>query len=51
MQEFVYNPGETAPTWFTPAIQVRNGLMPLPTTPGLGIRYDDSVWKTAERVG
>ena len=51
LQEFVYdlNPKQAA-TWYTPAIQVKNGAMQIPDTPGLGIVYDDSIWKTAERV-
>jgi len=50
LQEFVYNPGETTPTWFTPAIRVSNGVMKMPAAPGLGIDYDEGIWKSAERV-
>lgn len=50
LQEFVYNPGEKPPTWFTPNIQVQGGKMTIPNTPGLGIEYDEGIWKGAERV-
>lgn len=50
LQEFVLNPGEKSPTWFTPNIRVTGGVMRIPTTPGLGIGYDEGIWKTAERV-
>ena len=51
LQEFVYdlNPRQSA-TWYTPGITVKNGLMQIPDTPGLGISYDESIWKMAERV-
>ena len=51
LQEFVYDldPGKTA-TWYTPGISVQNGLMQIPNTPGLGISYDGSIWKTAGQV-
>ncbi|MBC7891461.1 MAG: mandelate racemase/muconate lactonizing enzyme family protein [Sphingobacteriaceae bacterium] len=51
LQEFVYNPEEKTPSWFTPNIRVTNGVMAIPATPGLGITYDDTIWKSAERVG
>jgi L-alanine-DL-glutamate epimerase-like enolase superfamily enzyme len=50
LQEFVYNPGEKTPTWFSPAIRVTNGMMPIPATPGLGIEYDAGIWKAAEKI-
>ena len=50
LQEFVYNPGEKSPDWFTPNIRVENGTVSIPNAPGLGIQYDDTIWKTAERV-
>lgn len=50
LQEFVYNPGEKNPAWFTPNVRVANGVMSIPTTPGLGIEYDAGIWKSAERV-
>lgn len=50
LQEFVYNPGETPATWYTPGIRVENGMMTIPDTPGLGFQYDKQIWKTAERI-
>lgn len=50
LQEFVYNPGEKPASWFTPNISVKDGKMTIPDTPGLGIQYDESIWKSADRV-
>ncbi|MCY7352545.1 MAG: mandelate racemase/muconate lactonizing enzyme family protein [Cytophagaceae bacterium] len=50
LQEFVLDPGEATGTWFTPAIRVQNGRMTIPQTPGLGIAYDESIWKSAEKI-
>lgn len=50
-QEFVYTPEEKPALWFTPNIRVTNGVMKIPSVPGLGIDYDDTLWKSAERVG
>jgi len=50
LQEFVYNPGETPASWYTPSIRVQTGTMTIPNTPGLGIQYDDGIWKVAERI-
>ncbi|GAA4420887.1 arabinonate dehydratase [Nibrella viscosa] len=50
LQEFVYNPGEKPASWYSPNIQVQNGKMAIPNTPGLGIQYDEGIWKEAERV-
>ncbi len=51
LQEFVYDlKKKTDTSWYTPAIRVQNGAMQIPTTPGLGIDYDESIWKSAERI-
>jgi L-alanine-DL-glutamate epimerase-like enolase superfamily enzyme len=50
LQEFVFDLNEKQPSWYTPRIEVKNGLMQIPKTPGLGIQYDEDIWKTAERV-
>jgi len=50
LQEFVYTPGESPASWYTPALRVQQGKLAIPTTPGLGIQYDDGIWKGAERV-
>lgn len=49
LQEFVYNPGQQAPSWHTP-IRARNGRVTIPSTPGLGIDYDDGIWKSAVKI-
>ena len=51
LQEFVYNPGEVPPDWFTPRITAQNGSVNISDAPGLGIRYDAAIWKEAERFG
>lgn len=51
LQEFVYELNSQAPSWYEPAIRVQNGIMQIPGTSGLGINYDDKIWKSAERVG
>ncbi|QDK80358.1 mandelate racemase/muconate lactonizing enzyme family protein [Spirosoma sp. KCTC 42546] len=51
LQETVYELNSKAPTWYEPAIHVQNGTMHIPNTPGLGIDYDDKIWKSAERIG
>lgn len=50
LQEFVYNPGEKPVSWYTPPIRVQNGTIRIPDTPGLGIQYDEGIWKGAERI-
>lgn len=50
LQEFVYNPGQEPSNWYTPNIRVRDGIMKIPKTPGLGLQYDDSIWKNAEKI-
>ncbi len=51
LQEFVYDlkPKQSG-GWYTPNIRVQNGFMPIPTTPGLGIQYDESIFKSAEKI-
>ena len=55
LQEFVYNPDENqpgvdSPDWYTPTIRVQQGKVEIPKTPGLGIQYDEIIWKIAERI-
>jgi L-alanine-DL-glutamate epimerase-like enolase superfamily enzyme len=50
LQEFVYNPGSKPASWYTPHIEVKDGKMQIPDTPGLGIQYDESIWKSAEKI-
>ena len=36
--------------WYTPNFSIRNGSIPVPTTPGLGIEFDPAYLKAARRV-
>ena len=45
-QEYHGTPRPT-PDWYTPPLDVANGVVPLPTGPGLGIEYDPAVWRAA----
>ncbi|HET7178446.1 MAG TPA: enolase C-terminal domain-like protein, partial [Chryseosolibacter sp.] len=49
LQEFVYTPGQKSPSWHS-EIRVVNGKMSIPATPGLGVEYDEGIWKGAEKV-
>jgi L-alanine-DL-glutamate epimerase-like enolase superfamily enzyme len=45
-QEYHGTPRPT-PDWYTPPLDVVNGVVPLPSGPGLGIDYDPAVWRQA----
>ena len=49
LQEFVYTPGQQAPSWHC-EIRVVNGRMSIPEKNGLGIDYDEGIWKNAEKI-
>ena len=49
LQEFVYTPGQKSPSWHS-EIRVVNGKTSIPATPGLGVEYDEEIWKGAEKV-
>jgi L-alanine-DL-glutamate epimerase-like enolase superfamily enzyme len=49
LQEFVYNPNEIKPTWHT-EIRLNDGKMSIPNRAGLGVEYDESVWRVAEKI-
>lgn len=49
LQEFVYTLGQKPPSWHSP-IEVVNGKMSIPDRAGLGVDYDDGIWKSAEKV-
>jgi L-alanine-DL-glutamate epimerase-like enolase superfamily enzyme len=50
LQEFVLDHGEATGAWYSPVVRVKGGVMQIPATPGLGIGYDEGIWKMAERV-
>ena len=37
-------------TWYAPALEVENGVVPVPTGPGLGITIDPELLRRAEKV-
>ena len=49
LQECVYNPGQASPAWHS-EIRIVKGKINIPNQSGLGIEYDESIWKKAERV-
>lgn len=49
LQEVVFIPGEKAPSWHS-KIQVENGKITLPNRTGLGIEYDEGIWKDSEKI-
>ena len=49
LQEYVYDAGEKAPAWHS-EIKVVNGKMSIPHRNGLGVDYDDDIWKAAEKI-
>jgi L-alanine-DL-glutamate epimerase-like enolase superfamily enzyme len=48
-QEYPARPAEQ-PAWYTPHLLVKDGRLTVPPGPGLGIEYDEAVWKKAERL-
>ncbi len=48
-QEYPARPGRQ-PSWYTPHILVKDGKLSVPAGPGLGIVYDEAIWKKAEKV-
>jgi L-alanine-DL-glutamate epimerase-like enolase superfamily enzyme len=49
LQEFVYNPGEKRSAWHS-EIKIKDGKMEIPSRIGLGIEYEPSIWKSAEKI-
>ncbi|WP_080059924.1 mandelate racemase/muconate lactonizing enzyme family protein [Spirosoma aerolatum] len=50
LQETVFDLASKPVTWYTPPIRIQNGAIQIPNLPGLGITYDETIWKTAERI-
>jgi L-alanine-DL-glutamate epimerase-like enolase superfamily enzyme len=48
-QEYPARPG-SQPAWYTPHVLVKDGRLTVPPGPGLGIQYDESIWKKAEKL-
>jgi L-alanine-DL-glutamate epimerase-like enolase superfamily enzyme len=48
-QEFPANAGKQ-PGWYAPHFDIINGKLRIPTGAGLGVTYDDSIWKKEEKL-
>jgi L-alanine-DL-glutamate epimerase-like enolase superfamily enzyme len=48
--EYPHRGNEKPETWYTPQFKIRNGMVDVPVTPGLGIEFDPEYMKKAERV-
>jgi L-alanine-DL-glutamate epimerase-like enolase superfamily enzyme len=49
LQEFVYNPGVAEASWHS-EVKVENGKVAISAHAGLGIDYDQAIWKVAEKI-
>lgn len=48
--EYVWRAPQKKEPWFTPNFEIRNGVIPLPTGPGLGLEFDPDFLKKATIV-
>jgi L-alanine-DL-glutamate epimerase-like enolase superfamily enzyme len=48
-QEYPGNPGKQ-PHWYSPHFKINDGKLPILTGPGLGVTYDEDIWKKAEKA-
>jgi L-alanine-DL-glutamate epimerase-like enolase superfamily enzyme len=48
--EYVWRAPEKKEPWFTPNFEIKNGVIPLPTGPGLGLEFDPDFLKKATLV-
>lgn len=48
-QEYPARP-DKQPGWYTPHFTIINGKLSIPSGAGLGVTYDESIWKIEERV-
>lgn len=49
LQEFAYQGEEIKPSWHS-QIKVAEGKVSIPAQHGLGIEYDETIWRSAEKV-
>jgi L-alanine-DL-glutamate epimerase-like enolase superfamily enzyme len=42
--------GKKSPDWFTPHFVLKDGKLPISNEAGLGIRYDEQIWKEVVKV-
>ncbi len=38
------------PDWYSPHFNINNGFVNVPDKPGLGLEYDDAIWKNAVKI-
>jgi L-alanine-DL-glutamate epimerase-like enolase superfamily enzyme len=48
-QEYPSNAGRQL-AWYSPHFEIKNGKLPILMGPGLGVTYDEDIWKKAEKV-
>jgi len=48
-QEYPARPARQ-PAWYMPHILLKDGKLAVPTGPGLGIQYEETLWKNAQKV-
>ncbi|CAA9297844.1 MAG: hypothetical protein AVDCRST_MAG56-5274 [uncultured Cytophagales bacterium] len=48
-QEYSARPGKQ-PSWYTPHMLVKDGILAVPAGSGLGIAYDEILWKKATKL-
>jgi L-alanine-DL-glutamate epimerase-like enolase superfamily enzyme len=48
--EYVWRAPQKKEAWFTPNFEIRNGIIPLPAGPGLGLEFDPDYLKKATLV-
>ncbi len=50
LQECVYNPNTKKENWYSPEIKIVSGKIQIPNTVGLGIEYDETVFKNGQKI-
>ena len=48
--EYVWRAPQKAESWYTPNFEIKNGVIPLPSGPGLGLEFDSEFVKKAALV-
>jgi L-alanine-DL-glutamate epimerase-like enolase superfamily enzyme len=48
--EYVHRGPKDQEPWYTPNFQIRNGVIPLPSGPGLGLEFDPAFLKKATPI-
>jgi L-alanine-DL-glutamate epimerase-like enolase superfamily enzyme len=48
--EYVWRAPQKKESWFTPNFEIRNGVIPVPTGPGLGLEFDQEYLKKATLI-